>query len=373
MPRESGRAGGCGSYSRSRPPQAVSLLPRRPQSPFCRATRPAPCRHVAKEGFHESVPPPDTGWRHLRHGAGDDRARRRVQRARHGRDVVSRAAVRGHEGQRARHLRRPDRAVPQLVDVRPGGAGGPAPGSDERPAGQPLQPGQPGLPALAGPGAVQRALRADLWRAGRGGRLPARGRPAGHDVQLAVPGPRDRIEPAGVQRVPHHAEHVPGLARGHVLLQLDGRAAAEVARLRRGRRGRAQQHGARAPDGHPHQQRHAPGRQVRRGVAELPDDLSHQCAALRFLYRRRPAAVWLRRRAGLQRPDAVADELDLRRPPHGPEGQGRGRDRGGVRALGLPGVRHRHLGAPVLRSALHPAAEERPRGRRPAEPDLPGR
>jgi hypothetical protein len=45
----------------------------------------------------------------------------------------------------------------------------------------------------------------------------------------------------------------------------------------------------------------------------------------------------------------------------------------GVRAVGLPALRYRHLGAHVLRSGLPPAAGRYQRGRRAAEPDLPDR
>ena len=43
--------------------------------------------------------------------------------------------------------------------------------------------------------------------------------------------------------------------------------------------------------------------------------------------------------------------------PHaGPRGKGAGVNTGGVRAVRLPAFRHRHLGADLLRPALHPAA-----------------
>ena len=62
----------------------------------------------------------------------------------------------------------------------------------------------------------------------------------------------------------------------------------------------------------------------------------------------------LRRRPRLQRPDPVPGELALRRAQPRPAGQGQGRRHRGVRALGLPALRHRHLGAPVLRARATP-------------------
>jgi non-haem dioxygenase in morphine synthesis N-terminal len=76
---------------------------------------------------------------------------------------------------------------------------------------------------------------------------------------------------------------------------------------------------------------------------------------------------------GLPGPDPVADQLSLQRPERRRGGQGPGRHPRPVRALRLPGVGHCHLGAPVLRAELHPAADQRQRRRRPAGPGLPGR
>ena len=86
-----------------------------------------------------------------------------------------------------------------------------------------------------------------------------------------------------------------------------------------------------------------------------------------------PLRVRLRRRPWLQRPDPVPGQLALRRAQPRRAGQGQGRRHRGVRALGLPALRHRHLDAPVLRARLQPAAGRRERRRRSAEPGLPGR
>ncbi len=56
------------------------------------------------------------------------------------------------------------------------------------------------------------------------------------------------------------------------------------------------------------------------------------------LLRRLLAPVRLRRRTRLQRPDAVADQLHLRRAERWPARRGQGRQPGRVRAVRLPGV-----------------------------------
>ena len=67
-------------------------------------------------------------------------------------------------------------------------------------------------------------------------------------------------------------------------------------------------------------------------------------AALRRRRQRDQLPVRLRRRPRLQRPDPVADQLHLRRPARRPAAKGAGVNAGGVRAVRLPALGHRHLG-----------------------------
>ena len=106
-------------------------------------------------------------------------------------------------------------------------------------------------------------------------------------------------------------------------------------------RDRADQHGRRAPDAGqayrgPFQPDEDPARHQEdvpgRVEQQLRDQLPDRAAALRRL-----VPVRLRRRTGLQRPDAVADQLHLRRAERRPARQGQGRQPRRVRAVRLPG------------------------------------
>ena len=214
---------------------------------------------------------------------------------------------------------------------------------------------------------------------GRGRRLPARRGPDGFVHRLAVPDPRHRLEREDHGRLPHRPAQLRGPPGHPLLLQLRLGPPARLDRLRRRGRRRPDEHRAPAVACRPAGHRQGSGQgEPRRGqvdlvVRQLRDRLRDHRRALRPGQQQHQLPVRLRRRPRLQRPDPVADQLHVRGARRQPADRGRRRHRGGLRALRLPGLGHRHLGALLLRAALHPAARERHRGRRPAGPGLPGR
>ncbi len=120
------------------------------------------------------------------------------------------------------------------------------------------------------------------------------------------------------------------------------------------------------------QQHDAPGRE---GVVgdQLRDALSHHPAAVRHHRRRDQLPLGYGAGPGCSGLTPSQDNSLYGAPNARRAGQGQGRRHRGVRALGLPALRHRHLGAPVLRASLQPAAGRRERRRRPAEPGVPDR
>ena len=188
---------------------------------------------------------------------------------------------------------------------------------DERPAGQPSTTPAARTTSTGWPrGSSTRASRRPPPPSATVASYLRVGRPAGRDVRLAVPGARHRVEPAGVQRVPHHAEHLPRTRTASRTSPTPRPCRCQaIAGCRRARRGRADQHGARALDGHPHQHTARPARQVVGGVGRAARrPIPTEAQLFNVGGQRRQLPVRLRRRPGLQRPDAVADQLDLRRP-----------------------------------------------------------
>ena len=241
-----------------------------------------------------------------------------------------------------------------------------------------LHQGQRPVRPLPRQGPVRRQVRADDRHPGRGRRLPARRGPGGFVYQLAVPAPRHRLEREDHGRLPHRPPQLRRPEGRPLLLQL---RLGPPARLRSPPPSRASPACrtpcacTRARSGRPPARRR-PARRPRRSptssascetgyvtTAELFDFVSDN-TGFPYGYGGGPGC------SGLT-PSQTNSMYGA--PRSSPRTQGRRRHRRGLRALRLPGVRHRHLGAVLLRPALQPAAGQRHRGRRPAGPGLPGR
>ena len=236
-----------------------------------------------------------------------------------------------------------------------------------------LHRGQRQVRPVPAQGPVRRQIRAHGRHHERGRRLPARPGPDGLVHRLAVPAPRQRLEREDHGRLPHRPTQLRGPQGRALLRQLRLGPPPRLDRVRGLGRHRPDEHRAPAVAGRPPGRRQQGRVQVLRVVRQLRDRLRDHRRALRPGHQQRRLPLRLRRRPRLRRPDPVADQLHVRRALRQPEDRGRRRHRGRLRALRLPGVGHRHLGGALLREALHRAARERHRGRRPAGPGLPDR
>ena len=189
-----------------------------------------------------------------------------------------------------------------------------------------------------------------------GGQVPEQQRPDRGAVGLAVPGARHRIERPDTAHLPHPlnsfkdpqgTKYFANSTPVYVPSSLAGAAMGVIGLTNT-------QRNAKNTKNVPHfNNTMRPGAKASSTTScETP----YPTVAQLFSHRvdRQPPDPGLRRRPRLQRPDPVPGELALRRAQPRPAGQGQGRRHRGVRALGLPALRHRHLGAPVLRAAATP-------------------